>query len=270
MSELWADHVSFTQLTTAEQCPYAYFLLKAAGIKPVENGFAQAGTFAHNLLAGWAKGELKKEELAGQWSQRFSVEVTADFPSYLIRKGYAGKLFMAVLEYFENFEGFPGYEIVGAEKEFTSAIAGERFIGIIDLILRDKSTGGLVLVDHKSTSLSSFRKSRDQMYRQLLLYSKYCADQYGQFPEKLCFNLYKEHILDERPFDREDFLSARIWAETVINEMKAKDLADWMEVRPEFFRCTNLCNCRQECIYGNPENHRKEEKNGTEKPVSAA
>ena len=44
------------------------------------------------------------------------------------------KLFDNVLSYFEGFDGFPGYEIVGAEKEFNSSIAGERFVGIIDLM----------------------------------------------------------------------------------------------------------------------------------------
>ena len=71
------------------------------------------------------------------------------------------------LSYFENFTGFPGYEIVDAEKEFVSMIAGERFVGLADLILRDKATGRLVIVDYKSASLSTFKRNKRQMYRQL-------------------------------------------------------------------------------------------------------
>lgn len=259
MEELWVDHVSFSQLTTVEECPYEYFLLKMAGVEPEENAFAQAGNLCHQLLAGWAKGEIPIKELPVQWIQRFAKTVTAEFPNYLATKGYAEKLFDSVLTYFEQFDGFMGYDIIGAEKEFHSSIAGVPFIGIIDLILRDKETGGIVLVDHKSCSLSSFRKNKEQMYRQLMLYSKYCADTYGEFPEKLCFNLFKEHMLDERPFDREGYVAARLWAEAVIESMKAKDMIDWFETKPDFFRCVNLCNCRGECAFGKAENHRRKD-----------
>lgn len=259
MSELWIDHVSFSQMTMAAECPYQYYLLKMAGVEPVDNAFAQAGNLVHKLLAGWAKGELSIKNLPVQLIERFPKEVTAEFPRFLAAKGYASKLFDNILSYFEAFDGFPGYEIIGAEKEFQSSIAGEHFVGVIDLILRDKETGGLVLVDHKSCSLSSFKKGKEQMYRQLLLYSKYCADTYGEFPTRLRFNLFKENMYDERPFDREDYVAARLWAESVIEEMKAKDVTDWFETKPEIFRCTNLCSCRNDCVFGKPENHKRKE-----------
>ncbi len=271
MSELWTDHVSFSQLSEVEECPYQYYLLKMAGIDPVENAFAQGGNLAHKLLAEWAKGNITINELPIQWTQRFPKEVTAEFPRYLAAKNYAGKLFDSVLDYFEHFDGFPGYKVIGAEQEFQSSIAGVSFTGVIDLILRNEETGGLIIVDHKSCSLSSFRKNREQMYRQLLLYSKYTADTFGEFPEKLRFNLFKENLYDERPFERESYIAARLWAESVIGEMKGKDISDWFETRPDFFRCTNLCNCRNECLFGNPDNHkRKGETNGNKRTPAVA
>ena len=260
MGELWTDHVSFSQLTSVETCPYQWFLLKVASVEPVDNCFSQAGTLAHQILADWAQGKITKGEMCLQWIKRFPVEVTAEFPRYLAAKGYGSKLFDSVLRYFEGFDGFPDYEIVGVEQEFTSMLAGERFVGVIDLILRDKATGGLMIVDHKSASLSTFRKSKDKMYRQLLLYSKYVADNYGAFPEKLAFNLFKEGVMDVRPFTSEDYMAARLWAEKLIIEMKEKELTDWFETKPEFFNCTNLCSCRHECIFGKEESHRKKEK----------
>lgn len=264
MSDLWIDHISFTQLSLAQDCPYSYYLQKIAKVNLVENAFSQAGALAHKLLAGWAKGEIRKEDLPLNWVQLFPKTVTAEFPYFLASKGYAGKLFDCILTYFENFDGFPGFEIVGVEKEFSSSIADERFTGVIDLILKNKETGRMMIVDHKSCSMSSFRKSKEHMYRQLLLYSKYCADTYGEFPETLRFNLFKENTYDERQFDREDFIATRLWAESIVKELKTKDVLDWFEVNPEFFRCTNLCSCRTNCIFGKPENHkRKDETNGT-------
>jgi len=255
MSELWVNHLSYSQMTTAEECPYAYFLLKAAKINPVPNGFAEAGNLAHELLAGWAKGNIAIGELPVLWSEQFPLKVTAGFPGFLASKGYEEKLFQSILSYFENFTGFPGYEILDAEKEFVSMIADERFVGVADLILRDKATGRLVIVDYKSASLSTFKRNKRQMYRQLYLYAKHCADLYGAFPEKLRFELIKEGTYDEQCFDQETYIAARIWAESVIQDMKGRDLNDWLEVRPEFFRCTALCSCRDECCYGKKEAH---------------
>ncbi len=271
MNELWVDHISFSQLSSATECPYQYFLLKIEGIEPVQNAFAQAGTLAHQLLAMWAKGEVAIQDLPPLWVRRFCEEVTSPLPTHLERKGYRAKLFDSITSYFEKFDGFPAFEVVGAEKQFISSIAGVPFVGVIDLILKDKTTGELVLVDHKSCSLSSFRKSREEMYKQLLLYSKYCADEYGTFPGRLRFNLFKEGQYDERPFDAGAFRTARIWAENVVADMKAKDLPDWLETRPEFFRCTNLCSCRNNCCFGNPENHRrKDDASAQNKTVAVA
>ena len=129
MGELWVDHISYSQLTAAQECPYQWFMLKAVGVEPMENAFAQAGSLAHDILAAWATKNTAKEEMILQWIKGFPQAVTAEFPGYLAAKGYKGKLFDSVLRYFEGFDGFPGYEVVGAEKEFTSMIAGERFIG---------------------------------------------------------------------------------------------------------------------------------------------
>ena len=269
MNELLVDHVSFSQLRQVEQCPYAAYLLKTLNVEPIDNGFAQAGTLAHQILAMWAKGQADIHDLPEIWTQEFSKRVTVPFPTFLAAKDYANKLFTSVLKYFQNFKGFPGFEVIGAEKEFTSSLAGERFIGIIDLVLRNKETGKLTLVDHKSSSLSTFRRDRNAMYRQLLLYSKFCADTYGQFPEILYFNLFKENTYDQRVFDPEDYVSARIWAEEQISRMKNMDLSDWFETRPELFKCTALCSCRHECPYGNPNNHERKKKTDESKRATA-
>jgi len=60
-------------------------------------------------------------------------------------------------------------------------------------------------------------------------------------------------------YKRQDYMAARIWAEAIIKEMKEKDVLDWLETRPEFFRCLNLCNCRNQCVFGIAENHKRKD-----------
>lgn len=258
MNDLCANHMSFSQLTLAEQCPYAYYLTHIVGIQHKDNAFAQAGSLVHRILAGWAKGEIDVSEMPMIWIAGYPEYVTECFPPYLEAKGYRQKLQDSITAYFQAFTGFPGFEIIGAEQSFSSAIAGEPFVGVIDLILRDRQTGDYVLVDHKSSSLSSFRRSRQAMYRQLLLYSKYLADHFGTFPTKLQFNLFREGICDEQAFRAEDYMEAVQWAEDGVRKMNGRDLTDWFELRPEQFYCTQLCSARGECPYGCYEKHRKE------------
>ncbi len=255
----WTEHVSFSQLVQIEQCPYSYYMTRIAKVDVRENAFAQAGSLVHALLAGWARGELSARDLPRLWQEKYDEAVTELFPVYLETKGYRQKLHDAVLEYFAGFDGFPGYDVVAAEQVFVSSLAGERFTGVIDLILRDQTTGDFVLVDHKSSSLSSFRKTKTKMYRQLLLYAKHIADQYGVFPSRLCVNLFKEHTWDEQSYQLADFIEAVAWAEESIQAMHARELPEWLELRPEQFYCTQLCAARDACPYGNPQYHKKDE-----------
>ena len=217
----------------------------------------------------WARGQADIQDLPEIWVQEFPKRVTISFPAYLAVKGYAEKLFSSVLSYFQGFKGFPGYEVIDVEKEFTSSLGGECFTGIIDLVLRNMETGKIMLVDHKSSSLSTFKRERDVMFRQLLLYSKHIADNYGQFPELLYFNLFKENTFDQRPFDPEEYVFARIWAEEIIKKMKNMDLSDWLETKPQLFFCTALCSCRHECLFGNPNNHERKKKTNEDRRTAA-
>lgn len=252
------EHISYSQITQAEQCPYSYYLTRLAGVAPKENAFAQAGSFVHRLLALWAKGEATIKDLPGLWQDGFEQQVTECFPVFLEAKGYRQKLYESCLRYFQAFEGFPDYEIVSVEQDFASFLGGVPFVGIIDLILRDRKTGAFVLVDHKSSSLSSFKRSRASMYRQLFLYSKYLADHFGAFPSLLRFNLFKENTQDEQAYRPDAYIEAVHWAENSIEAMNSRDLPDWFECRPEQFYCTSLCAARDVCPYGNYHYHQKE------------
>ena len=269
MNELCSCHLSFSQLAQAEQCPYSYYLTRIAGVEPKDNAFAQAGSLVHQILAGWARGEIAIHEMPVVWTTGFPTYITECFPPYLEAKGYRQKLRDSVSAYFQAFDGFPGYEIIGAEQAFTSSLAGESFVGVIDLILRDRQTGEYVLVDHKSSSLSSFKRSRHAMYRQLLLYSKYIADHFGTFPARLQFNLFRESLRDEQPFRPEDYMEAVRWAEKAARAMNARDLPDWFELRPEQFYCTQLCPARGACSFGCWQNHHKGADHNEKQPVPA-
>ena len=173
---------SYSQLSSFSECPYGYYLKHIEDQPDQSNGFAEHGTLIHDILDKWAKKELKKEQLASEYERRYPDEVVTSFPRFMAR-GYPEKAYQQGLSYFENFDEFPGFEIVSAEEKFEMPLkltdGTERpFIAFVDLVLRNEFTGGLVVMDHKSKSWAEFRKHREEMYKQQYLYSYFSWTKY--------------------------------------------------------------------------------------------
>lgn len=258
MSMLSQNHVySYSQLSSFSECPYSFFLQKIEkNPNMTENAFASQGTLIHDILDQWAKKELSKDQLAPEYSRRYPLEVTQPWPRMLASKGYAEKAYNIGLDYFNNFDEFDGFEIISAEERFKIEIAGRPFVGIIDMIVRDKQTDELIVLDHKSKSLSAFKKAENEMYKQQYLYSKYVYEHMGQYPDRLMFNLFKENgTRMSKPFSVKEYQQTLKWAEEQMIKMEEYDFVDWLitkEVqpgKPDFF-CTELCSCRKICPNG--------------------
>ena len=149
MSTVW----SFSRLSLFEECPRAYYFTYCVEprLEELPNAYSEYGTLGHALLDEYAMGFLLAEELGNEYDKRYLDYVRSKFPPF--PKGYAEKAYNSGLEYFKNFTGYgEQYEIVSSEQKFTTEIAGHKFTGIVDLILKDKATGGFIVVDHKSKS----------------------------------------------------------------------------------------------------------------------
>lgn len=250
-----------------DECPFQYFQLKKERVEQEDSAFAQNGDLVHRLLDSWAKGYLKPEELAGEYKEMYPGLVTAKWPK-MFGKDLGEAAHRRCTEYFENFQGFPGYKILNSEQKFTTTLADRKFMGIIDLVLQDEKTGDIVVVDHKSKSYKTFLPIRDKMYRQQLLYSKYLHEQYGKWPDKCAFNLFKsgdrgieKGKWDEKPFTQEDYNEAVEWATKQIEKIENYDIMDWLMTKydlmeddekkdsPDIF-CQHICAARNACPMG--------------------
>ena len=110
----------------------------------------------------------------------------------------------------------------------------------------------LIVLDHKSKSMKEFKKTENEMYKQQLLYSKYIHDEYGRWPDRLMFNLFKEpnNCRMSRSFTKEDFADAYTWATDVIERIEKYELMDFFETKKSDFFCTEICSCRKICPNG--------------------
>lgn len=250
------NHIySYTQLTSVSECPYSFYLSRierdenGKRLKEEPNGFAELGTLIHDILDKWSKKELTAEELTLEYDLRFEDEVVTPFPRMM--KDYRDKAFDIGHRYFASFDRFEGFKILASEQKFETDMFGRRFIGIVDMLLEDEKTGELIICDHKSKSLTAFRKAEDEMYRQQLLYSKFVFEKYGRYPDRLMFNLFKEMGLKkERPFTLEAYNEALAWAKEMIERIENYEVLDFMEAKEPDFFCTEICGMRKHCSNG--------------------
>ncbi len=251
---------SFSKLEAFRHCGMMFRLTYLDKAEKTDNGFGAYGTFCHKLLEEWAKGDYPEFALAEEYQNRYDEEVTAPFPPF--PRGMPQKYYEQGLAYFESFSGFGDqYEILTSEERFEVDVDGYTLVGVADLTLRNKETGGIVIVDHKSKSHTSMKKELNTYRMQLYTYAMFVKQKYGVFPESLVFNMFREQAFIEEPFDMAMYEQTRKWIVDTIHAIE--QCSDWTVSSSSFF-CRFVCSVFDSCpardaiLYGG-ENNKKEE-----------
>lgn len=251
---------SFSRVHSFEQCKYMWYLqylLTDSDGKPLYetslNFYAAFGSFCHRILEEILSGKITKEEGLEKYEDEYQSEVeTADTKDFVSQKYYS-----LGLRYFKNLDlkWLRDYEILGVEKKVSFAIGEHRFVGYIDLLIRNKSTGEITIIDHKSAEYPLGtkgkvlkRKEKDILAykRQLYLYAKPVIEEYGAAPAYIKWNYFKEERWLELPFSFEEYEEALAWASKTIKEIENEE--DFEEHKDYFF-CHNICSFRESCDY---------------------
>ena len=228
---------------------------------------AQFGTLIHEILEKYVKGILSIFELSTFYMDNFDKYVTYNFPpnKYVdLRQKY----YDAGLEYLDNIDlDIVNFDVLGIEKKVEFKIGEYDCIGFIDLLLRDKQTCEIIILDHKSASIGILKSGNiakkdrehfDSFKKQLYLYAKAVIKEYGHV-DKLKWNLFKERRYIEIPFDQEEYDQSIQWAADTIKAIENEK--EW-GINPEFikaqndgkyppFYCMHLCSQRFKCSYKN-------------------
>ena len=156
---------SYSQLSTFQQCPYAWYRIYIDKVERESSAFASYGTLIHELLERCAKGELSETSLADIFEWRFDTDVPEQFPKNKYVE-LRPKYFQQGVEFFKNFEGFKDMEILGVEEHFEIDRGDYALQGFIDLLYRDAS-GRLVCRDWKSSKKYSKQQEKRIMKYQI-------------------------------------------------------------------------------------------------------
>lgn len=248
---------SYSRTTCFDHCKYEYYLGYVVHDDELYlsewNFYAEVGSFVHEILAKIITGELNSED---------SLDYYLDhFDEYVLYKTYPGamnKTYESIADYFSNLDlsWLNRYEVVGVEKRIRFKIGRSEFVGILDLLLRDKEDGRLVLMDHKSMPYpfktdggikKNCEKSFSSYKRQMYLYCKAIYDTYGEFPKALSWNHFEDGgKIATIPFSESEYQESIDWFQNSVKRIKKeKDF----EPSQDYFYCSNLCNFRNSCEY---------------------
>ncbi len=240
------SHWSFSSLELWHTCRQAWYLRYVKGIKGDGNAFSDYGTYCHKLIEEWAKGELPRIAMAAEYEDGYDEAVAHSFPPF--PKGMPARYFEQGKGYFENFNGFGDeFEIIGVEDPFEIELGGNKVVGICDLILRNKNTGDITVIDHKSKTVDRMKKDYDTYVKQLYLYAAAVKQKYGVFPVRMAFNLFRSGEMMGEDFVYSKFLNVMGWIKATIAEIKTEVPEGHIEPHKDQFFCRWLCDCLFDC-----------------------
>ena len=247
---------SFSRLSTYEKCPYAFYLRYIIEELGTGNFYASNGKAMHEVLEGLAKKKIKLADAISVYLDKFDLICETVNPHTM--ESICDKCvdYLCELELIDE----DRYEIIGVEVKLRFKIGKYEFVGYADLILRDKLTGKVILIDHKSsdhffkkdgTPLANQKENFLSYRHQMYLYCIGIEVEFGFLPDLCIWNHFKDGgKLSKIEFNQDDFLETKEWALSLIKEIyKDKKFS----ASPEFFRCAKICDFREDCDYLNEE-----------------
>lgn len=248
---------SFSRIKKYDDCKYSWYIKYIEEYEEEDMFFSQYGSFIHELYCMLLSKEITPSEMKEIYVSNFKNKVFARAPTEKIFVKYFEDGVRATSES-EKFLSYinDNYNIVGTEIGVDFKINNNRFVGFIDLLLKDNK-GNFIIVDHKSRSLKPYSNRRiptksdillDEYYKQLYVYSEAVRQMYGKYPTELWFNCFRN---EENNIIKEQFYSKKLsdvldWVNDSINNIS--NTTEWSPTVDPFF-CSHLCGCNRECEY---------------------
>lgn len=251
---------SFSRLNAYHQCPYGWKLHYIDHVDQVGSGFADWGSLCHSIFEDYEKGKLLEFELLDTYEERYPQYMHNDFPP-IRGTPLADRYYERGRDLFASFSSFPeNWETLGVELKVDFTIESKQFIGYIDLLVRDKTDGKLIVIDHKSKS--AFKTPEEQAHYaiQLYLYAYWVYLHYGERPKELIFDMFRAGTTVTIPFSQEDQDAAIQWfLDTIRQIYEDEDFWDCValeyeaknkplsEFKKNNFFCNFLCSSKHFC-----------------------
>jgi CRISPR/Cas system-associated exonuclease Cas4 (RecB family) len=241
---------SYSSVSGFETCPLMFEYQYFYKVQRLPNYFAQLGTLAHEIMEKYFREELEIFELSNEFKDKYDEVVTFPVPSSLGEK-FVDKtmeemrLFFSTTTFDRN-----KYEVLCMEDKYVYEKDGIKIVAKPDLIIRNKETGEVILLDYKT---SRYKKDSHSGYaQQLSLYKAIFESVKGIKINRMQILYFKESSKvrgeDRRIYGR--FIDLE-YNENILDEFMEKislikQEKEWV-AKPDQFFCSFLCSARGVC-----------------------
>ena len=243
---------SFSSVNTYLTCPQSFKLTYLDKVHRGSSFWGEYGSFCHDILQKYFEGNLDIFELADYYKKNYYENVKTSPPPFIknIHEDYYEK----GLSFFEEFD-FPKekYEIINVEEFVRGNYENIGFVMKPDLILIDKTTTSVVLLDYKTADLwkkGVFNKKKMQEYKvQMNLYIYFLRKTKGLQINKVILWFLRNNKFEEWDYNAEDEAAALEWFINVAREITLN--TDWHpnNDKKNAFFCQHLCSVSSSCEY---------------------
>lgn len=250
--------ISYSNLSSYEQCPYQWYLNYLECRDGESNFYADNGSIVHEILEQIANGVISIDDAAMEYLNR------SDELSYFrINQDTKDKVIGSCIDFFTeyDFNLFNDYEIVGTEMEVFFEIGGYKFRGFIDLLLKDNN-GNYLIFDYKSSAYplrkdgqikKASEKTVEGYVKQAYLYALGIKSRFSVYPSSLNWLFFKDQKIMTVEFSEETLKSVEGWALSLLEKIENDEEFLPTNNADNYFMCHQLCNFRNSCEYVNDE-----------------
>jgi hypothetical protein len=216
--------VSFSQFSTWSSCPQQYKLRyidklgeSSANIHTLF-GTAMHETIQHflSVMYGVSKKQaelIDTDKLLLEWMRKEYIKETEKLSSGVICTQLELEEFYGdgrrILEWFkkklDKFYTKTGFELVGIEIPLNAPIKqGVHLIGFIDIVMKDLSTGEIIIIDLKTSTMgwNKYQKADKLKNAQIIIYKKYYSELFNVPLDKIKveYQIMRRKMPEEAPF----------------------------------------------------------------------
>lgn len=242
---------SFSSVSSFETCKLG-FKLAYIDRKDREGSFyGDYGSFIHSIIEKYVKNELDISELLCYYTDHYQENVKTDppiYPSTLGRDYYEDGF-----KFFKNFKfDTENYEFIFIEDSITYEYKDIKLIVKPDLVLKNKKTNKIILVDYKTSKLkgNSYDKKKIEGYKKQMLLYVYFIWQAKKIPiDSVSIWFVRNNEVVSFDIDNYETIKNTEWFENTISKIKQE--SDWTanNSKSNKYFCENLCGTRKSCPY---------------------
>lgn len=244
---------SFSRLHAYEQCPYLFYLQYIEKRDGESNFYAANGSAMHEVFEELFNGEITIDECPQAYIDKF------DLICEKAKQSTMDKTFEDCIDYLCQMDDIDRdkYEILGVEMKLEFKIDKYNFVGFVDLLVKNKETGEIILIDHKQATHFMKKDGVTPLKNQLENFSAYKKQMYiycygllqtkGIKIDKIVWHHFRDAgQLTVIPFDAEEMDYTLGWVKYTIEKIK-KD-KEFLN-NPSYMLCSVLCDFKNDCEY---------------------